>query len=191
LLLDEPMSALDAQLRERLRVQVREIQQELGITAIYVTHDQEEALAVSDRVAVMNNGRVEQIGDPETIYHEPASRFVAEFIGDNNVFQGVVRSVGDRLTVEVGSNMIEIDPGANTPAPGQKVVFCLRPEQFTLDHRANTIKATVESAEFLGNRTRVYLDWHGRSILARTAEPLEGTVTLGFDPADVHVIAVE
>ncbi|RLM56801.1 ABC transporter ATP-binding protein [Halobellus sp. Atlit-31R] len=92
LLLDEPMSALDARLRERLRVQIKEIQSTLGITTLYVTHDQEEALAVSDRVAVMNDGVVEQVGTPRAVYRRPASRFVAEFVGDNNVFEGRVVS---------------------------------------------------------------------------------------------------
>ncbi|WP_311170249.1 ABC transporter ATP-binding protein [Halobellus ordinarius] len=93
LLLDEPMSALDARLRERLRMQIREIQSTLGITTLYVTHDQEEALAVSDRVAVMNDGRIEQVGTPRGVYRRPATRFVAEFVGDNNVFEGRVVSV--------------------------------------------------------------------------------------------------
>jgi len=96
LLLDEPMSALDAQLRERLRVQVRRIQSELGITTVYVTHDQEEALAISDRVAVMRDGTPEQIAPPRTVYREPSSRFVAEFVGDNNVFVGRVVDVEGR-----------------------------------------------------------------------------------------------
>jgi thiamine transport system ATP-binding protein len=93
LLLDEPMSALDARLRERLRMQIKEIQSTLGITTLYVTHDQEEALAVSDRVAVMNDGAVEQVGTPQEVYRRPATRFVAEFVGDNNVFEGEVVSI--------------------------------------------------------------------------------------------------
>jgi len=93
LLLDEPMSALDARLRERLRLQIKEIQSELGVTTLYVTHDQEEALAVSDRVAVMSAGAIEQVGVPREIYRRPATRFVAAFVGDNNVFEGTVRSV--------------------------------------------------------------------------------------------------
>ncbi|MFD1685088.1 ABC transporter ATP-binding protein [Halobellus litoreus] len=96
LLLDEPMSALDARLRERLRMQIKEIQSTLGITTLYVTHDQEEALAISDRVAVMNDGAVEQVGTPQAVYRRPATRFVAEFVGDNNVFEGEVVSVRGR-----------------------------------------------------------------------------------------------
>ena len=93
LLLDEPMSALDARLRERLRLQIKEIQSELGVTTLYVTHDQEEALAISDRVAVMSDGAIEQVGTPREIYRRPATRFVAAFVGDNNVFEGTVGSV--------------------------------------------------------------------------------------------------
>ncbi|MEZ3115805.1 ABC transporter ATP-binding protein [Halobaculum sp. MBLA0147] len=94
LLLDEPMSALDARLRERLRTTVRGIQRELGITTVYVTHDQAEALAISDRVAVVNDGGVEQVGTPRAVYRRPATRFVAEFVGDNNVFTGEVVATG-------------------------------------------------------------------------------------------------
>jgi thiamine transport system ATP-binding protein len=96
LLLDEPMSALDARLRERLRMQIKEIQSTLGITTLYVTHDQEEALAISDRVAVMNDGAVEQVGTPQAVYRRPTTRFVAEFVGDNNVFEGEVVSLRGR-----------------------------------------------------------------------------------------------
>lgn len=92
LLLDEPMSALDARLRDRLRRQVKRIQSELGVTTVYVTHDQSEALAVSDRVAVLNRGRVEQVGRPRELYHRPRTRFVAEFLGENNVLDAVVES---------------------------------------------------------------------------------------------------
>ncbi|WP_435065259.1 ABC transporter ATP-binding protein [Halobaculum sp. EA56] len=143
LLLDEPMSALDARLRERLRVQVRDIQRELGLTTVYVTHDQEEALAVSDRVAVIDDGRIEQVGAPRELYDAPATRFVAEFLGDNNVFAGAVADRG-RLDADGGT---AVDPpslrveggGAETlplpteetvdARPGDRLVVCVRPER--------------------------------------------------------------
>ncbi|MFB6250277.1 MAG: ABC transporter ATP-binding protein [Halobellus sp.] len=155
LLLDEPMSALDAQLRERLRIQIKEIQSELGITTLYVTHDQEEALAISDRMAVMNDGAVEQVGTPRDVYRRPATRFVANFVGDNNVFEGPVVSVrggGDprKTTTSVGDDpespsetkgsaggrIIDVDVGGATVAVASgpevesddRVVFCVRPE---------------------------------------------------------------
>jgi thiamine transport system ATP-binding protein len=199
LLLDEPMSALDAQLRERLRVQLRSIQTELGITTIYVTHDQEEALAISDRVAVMRSGRVEQVGRPREIYRRPETRFVASFLGDNNVLAGEVVDVSGsdptRITVRVNSRHITVDIDAAShvgrPTSGDRLTFCVRPEALTVDGSTNALTATVEGTEFLGETTRAHLDWQGTSLLARTARPLEGTVTLGFDPADAHAVALE
>ena len=204
LLLDEPMSALDAKLRERLRVQVREIQRELGITTIYVTHDQEEALAVSDRVAVMHDGRPEQVAPPRTVYREPATEFVATFVGDNNVLSGEVTAVRsstdsdggrgqsiadvtvDGTTLSVGLDG-EGDRASAVPS-GDRLTFCVRPERLTVDGDRNALTATVTSAEFLGETTRVHLDWDGRELLLRTEEPPEGTVTVGFDPDDAHIV---
>jgi thiamine transport system ATP-binding protein len=202
LLLDEPMSALDAKLRERLRVQVREIQQELGITTIYVTHDQEEALAVSDRVAVMRDGTPEQVAPPRTIYREPATEFVATFVGDNNVLSGevtAVRSDGDGgrrqpladVAVDSGSLAVGLDGDGDTASavsPGDTLTFCIRPERLAVDIGQNEMDATVTSAEFLGETTRVHLDWDGRELLLRTEEPPEGAVMVGFDPADAHIV---
>jgi thiamine transport system ATP-binding protein len=191
LLLDEPMSALDAQLRERLRVQLKTIQDDLGITTVYVTHDQEEALAISDRVAVMREGSVEQVGTPQEIYHGPETRFVAEFIGDNNVFEGeVVDRDREAVTVAVGSERFRVATAEGEPAPeeGERVVFCVRPEAFVRNGSENVLRATVASSEFLGDRTRVHLRYRGRELLARTAGELGGEVTLGFDPADAHLV---
>ena len=199
LLLDEPMSALDAKLREQLRVQLRSIQTDLDITTVYVTHDQEEALAISDRVAVMRSGRVEQVGRPREVYRRPATRFVAEFLGDNNVLAGEVREVSDtgggdlRVAVRVGGRRLVVrtdGDGYPRPARGDRLTVCVRPEALVVDGTTNTLTATVESTEFLGETTRAHLDWNGTSLLARTAVPLSGTVTLGFDPGDAHVIAV-
>lgn len=196
LLLDEPMSALDAQLRERLRIQVREIQRELGITTIYVTHDQEEALAVSDRVAVMRDGKPEQVAPPRTIYRRPKTRFVAEFIGDNNVFSGTVTSVDDSsdglVRVDVGLETFTIDVSNRSVEPGDAVSFCIRPEHLELEesgagevmrapNSANSTTASVASAEFLGETTRVHLEWGTRALVARSRDPPTGEVTLVFD----------
>ena len=190
LLLDEPLSALDAQLRERLRVQLKEIQRELGITTIYVTHDQEEALAISDRVAVMSDGAVEQVGSPDEIYNQPETRFVAEFIGDNNVFSGVVLRVDEYTVVESRDRTVRIDTNPDAAVrEGDRVVFCVRPEAFVRNHDENRLTARVRSSEFLGDRTRVHLDWNGKEILARTREGLAGEVTLGFHPADAHLVS--
>ncbi|EMA29864.1 ABC transporter ATP-binding protein [Haloarcula japonica] len=207
LLLDEPMSALDAKLRERLRVQVREIQQELGITTIYVTHDQEEALAVSDHVAVMHDGTPEQVAPPRTIYREPATEFVATFVGDNNVLSGevtAVRSTDDAddngdgseqsiadVTVDDATFSVALNGDSDPTAAvssGDRLTFCVRPERLAVDADRNALTATVTSAEFLGETTRVHLDWEGRELLLRTEDPPTGTVTVGFAPTDAHIV---
>ena len=134
LLFDEPLSNLDAKLRERMRLELRRLQTELGITSIYVTHDQEEAMVMSDRVIVLNHGRIQQIGAPIDIYDRPANRFVADFIGSSNILGGSVRSSSD------GSAMIELDDAplqlaCNAPhpiKPGDKISVCFRPENGAL-----------------------------------------------------------
>ena len=179
LLLDEPMSALDARLRERLRREVRDIQQTLGVTTVYVTHDQAEALAVSDRVAVMSEGRVEQVGTPEQVYREPATRFVAEFVGENNVFAGTVRDG----TVDVGPTSFDL-PAADGP-----VTFCVRPEAMSVGGGTNTVTGRVEYAEFLGDAVRVGLAWGGRELVVRTdAVPTGEELTVGFEPDDAVLV---
>ena len=190
LLLDEPMSALDAKLREQLRVQVREIQQKLDITTVYVTHDQEEALSVSDRVAVMHEGTTEQVDEPRNIYRRPASRFVAEFVGDNNVFEGPISAIdGETATVDVGPDSLVVGLEESLgPSVGDRVVFCVRPEAMSVDKETNRLEATVESSEFLGEATRTHLEWAGEELLVRTRDPLSGTAVIGFDPADAHVV---
>lgn len=198
LLLDEPMSALDAELRERLRVELKDIQQTLGVTTLYVTHDQEEALAISDRVAVMRDGRIEQIGTPREIYHQPSTRFVAEFIGDNNVFDGEVAAVQEEtLTVQLDGSrsiVVEIERpehgtfSAGPPQTGDHILFCIRPESLLVDHGENALEATVKSTEFLGGTTRIQLDWNGRTLLVHGDTTVGEQTTIGFDPAAAHVI---
>ncbi len=185
LLLDEPMSALDARLRDDLRTQVARIQSNLGIMTIYVTHDQEEALAISDRVAVMHDGRIEQIGRPEDVYRRPRSRFVAEFVGENNVFSGTAvasETKGSRVAVDDHEFRI-------SETTADHVTFCVRPEVLTLGDGENSFSATVETVEFLGEAFRVHLDWDGRPVTLRTDEaPDREQVRVGFDPDDAHVI---
>ena len=200
LLLDEPMSALDAQLRENLRVQLKAIQRELGITTVYITHDQEEALAISDRVAVMRDGAPEQVAPPREIYRRPATRCVATFVGDNNVFAGEVLEhgvapTGDEVAeVRVGGETLEVAlatrVGDYDLAVGSQVTFCVRPENLIVDATENTLQATVSSVEFLGETTRAHLEWQGRELVIRTREPHHGDVVVGFDPAAAHVIDV-
>jgi len=190
LLLDEPMSALDARLRKDLRTQVRAIQSKLGITTVYVTHDQAEALAVSDRVAVMHDGRVEQVGPPEAVYREPETRFVARFLGENNVFVGEV----DGEVVRVGARSFRLaglDASGDDVADGSTVTFCVRPEHLARDPVENAVEAEVQAVEFLGESFRVHLDWQGQRLTVRADDrPTADRLTVGFDPADAHVVSV-
>jgi thiamine transport system ATP-binding protein len=194
LLLDEPLSALDARLRERLRVTVRELQQELSITTVYVTHDQAEALAISDRVAVMHDGAIEQVGAPEAVYRDPETRFVAEFVGDNNLLDGSVEGTNPPR-VAVDGTTIELTglDGDRSLAAGSSVLLSIRPEAFVLDpdrERATTLSATVETVEFLGDAYRLHCDWQGRTLLVKAGgeRPPAGEIALGIDPETVTVV---
>ncbi|MEY7848102.1 ABC transporter ATP-binding protein [Natrarchaeobius sp. A-rgal3] len=201
LLLDEPMSALDARLRESLRLQLKRIQSDLEITTVYVTHDQEEALAISDRLAVMRDGELEQVGRPQEIYREPATRFVAEFVGDNNVFAGVVRdhdgttSGEGRTRVGVGDASFELEAVSENasdsrsgPEAPRRVTFCVRPDSLSRNADVNRFTVDVDTCEFLGQSVRVHGRWNGVPVVLRLEEVPDDTVVVGFDPGDVHVV---
>ena len=157
LLLDEPFSNLDAKLRERARAWVKELQHRLGLTTIFVTHDQDEALSMSDRVAVMSAGEVQQIGTPEDVYRRPANRFVAEFVGRVNLIEGAAATTAGGAVVEVADSALRLTLGAGQEASGQ-VTIAIRPEAVTLipfDDRSveetNTWDADVGTVAFLGD----------------------------------------
>jgi len=184
LLLDEPMSALDARLRERLRVQVKQIQSELDITTVYVTHDQEEALSISDRLAVLHAGRVEQVGTPEEVYRQPASRFVASFLGDNNVFEGGAPVETEGCWVRVSGSEFKLGEAIDG-----RTTLCVRPESLRFDCEQNRFAVRVESVEFLGDAYRVHCDWNGQDVLVKTRDaPPTGEAVLGFAPADATLL---
>jgi len=186
LLLDEPMSALDARLRESLRVEVKRIQRELNITTLYVTHDQAEALAVSDRVAVMADGGVEQVGTPEEVYRQPATRFVAEFVGDNNVFDARAIQRDGAVVAEVNGRSFRL---GDAPASADgKVTFAVRPEALRVGGGTNEFTASVESVEFLGDAYRAHCRWGGRDVLVKAERAPGDEVTLGFEPGDAHLL---
>ena len=157
LLLDEPLSNLDAKLREEMRFEIKDVVTRTGITAVYVTHDQEEALALSDRVAIMNRGRLEQLGTPEEIYGQPRSRFVAEFVGLSNFLEGRVHAVqGDGMLVTLGDLRVAI-PALPDAAPGLRVLLFVRPNEVELlrpdePGGANVFEARVEKATYLGEK---------------------------------------
>jgi spermidine/putrescine transport system ATP-binding protein len=156
LLLDEPLGALDLKLRQAMQIELKRIQREVGITFVYVTHDQEEALTMSDRIAVMNEGRVEQIGSPTDIYHSPRSVFVANFIGVANLLPGVMgQTNGAHSTITVAGNRpISVPTGGWTFRPGSAATVMIRPERLRLANREPTremgIPVTVKHAVFQG-----------------------------------------
>ncbi|MDH3658825.1 MAG: ABC transporter ATP-binding protein [Alphaproteobacteria bacterium] len=158
LLLDEPLAALDAKLRAQVQLELKDIQKRTGKTFFFVTHDQDEALTMSDRIVVMNHGRVEQSGTPEELYHHPASRFVAEFIGETNFFSGAVRSIdGQRVAIDWQGVLLHAAIGDQRPTIGQSVSAALRPERIRL-HRDrptsdNALEGRLVKRVFKGSRT--------------------------------------
>ena len=157
LLLDEPLSALDAKIRVSLRAEIRAIQRQLGITTIYVTHDQEEALSISDRVVVMNDGRIEQVGTPFETYNFPKTQFVANFVGTLNTITAVIRDATDKcLTVD--SQDIRTAHALDGATPGEPVSISIRPERISMlgeGQKANVMQVTVETINFLGSIVRI------------------------------------
>ena len=160
LLMDEPLSNLDAKLRVEMRNAIKQIQRQINITTVYVTHDQEEALAVSDRIAVMEGGVVRQIGSPQTIYRRPADVFVSTFIGLSNLFSGIVRTEGERKEVELLPDYrVSMSNLAADAFDGQPVTVSVRPEEFIIDEgEGEGIPAIVTSSVFLGLTTHYFLE---------------------------------
>jgi putative spermidine/putrescine transport system ATP-binding protein len=157
LLLDEPLSALDAKIRVSLRSEIRSIQQQLGITAIYVTHDQEEALSLSDRVVVMNNGRMEQVGSPFEIYNFPKTEFVAQFVGTLNAVSAEVMDPAAQ-TLRLEGQLIQTAEDLKDYRPGDRVMFAIRPERLSFaeeQKKANILDCTIENITFLGSIVRI------------------------------------
>jgi spermidine/putrescine transport system ATP-binding protein len=150
LLLDEPLGALDLKLRKAMQLELKRIQSEVGITFIYVTHDQEEALTMSDRIAVMNFGLVQQVGEPKAIYEHPANRFVADFIGETNFVEGSLLEIGAPATVRIGSLDVLAMMGDHRIVPGQSVTLAVRPEKLDLYPATNgpLDKHWFDAAEF-------------------------------------------
>jgi putative spermidine/putrescine transport system ATP-binding protein len=164
LLLDEPLSALDAKNRVELRSEIRRIQQDLGITTIYVTHDQEEALSISDRIVVMNSGRIEQIGPPFDIYNYPQTPFVAAFVGQLNQFQADVINLNERQC-SLGGQVIHINQSIEKHKNGS-IRLAIRPEEMNLGHREghNNLLAKVENTTFLGAIVRLRVNINGTAL---------------------------
>ena len=186
LLLDEPLGALDMRLRKDMQNELKRIQQEMGITFIYVTHDQEEALAMSDTVVVMDQGKIQQIGTPEDIYNEPKNAFVADFIGESNILDGIMRADG---VVEIFNRKFQsLDKGF---AKDEPVDVVIRPEDVDIvDEGSGQLKGTVTSVTFKGVHYDTIVDFYGFKWLIQTTDycPVGSNIGIKIDPDGIHVM---
>ena len=186
LLLDEPLGALDLKLRKDMQNELKRIQQEMGITFIYVTHDQEEALAMSDTVVVMDGGRIQQIGTPEDIYNEPKNAFVADFIGESNIIDGIMRQDG---VVEIFNRKFQcLDKGFGKD---EAVDVVIRPEDVDIVPEAEgQLKGTVTSVTFKGMQYDIIVDFYGFKWLIQTTDlsPVGSRIGIKIDPDGIHVM---
>jgi spermidine/putrescine transport system ATP-binding protein len=184
LLLDEPLGALDLKLRKEMQLYLKDLQHEVGITFIYVTHDQEEALTMSDRIAVMNEGKVQQVADPPTLYEHPDNRFVADFIGQTNVFSGTVESVdGSRVTLATSSGeKVEAYVGEAEVGVGQAAHAAVRPEKVRFgDKGDNVVTVKIHQVVYLGVSTQYIADLPGgeKLVLYQQNSTEEGHPEIG------------
>ena len=187
LLLDEPLSALDYKLRKSMQYELREIQQRLGITFVFVTHDQEEALAMSDWIFVMNDGVIQQNGSPEDIYDEPINHFVADFIGESNIVDGIMKE--DYVVHFVGKDFENVDAGMR---PNERVEVVLRPEDLDLTSIENgKLVVTIEDQSFRGDYYEITArddDGNEWQVQATNSAIIGARVGLTFDPEDIHIM---
>ncbi len=197
LLLDEPLANLDAKLREEMRFYIRHLQQEFAITTIYVTHDQSEAMVLADRIALMKDGRLQQLGSAEDIYRRPSNAWVAEFIGLSNFIRGTVAGRQDgALTVRTAAGTFSCTYDG-TVEPAGDVMICVRPESLHFGgQHPNRLSAVVRERVFLGNLLDYQLDGPGELRLRVQADPSlvyapGTTVNLGFSTADAWVVRAE
>lgn len=186
LLLDEPLAALDLKLRKDMQKELRRIQRQLGITFIFVTHDQEEALTMSDRVVVMNKGKIQQIGTPQDIYNEPENAFVADFIGESNILDGIMR---DDFSAEFSGHLFEcLDKGFDK---NENVDVVVRPEDVDIvPADKGMLKGTVTSVDFLGVHYEIIVDIGGFKWMIQTTDEcfVGDNVGLYIEPDAIHIM---
>ena len=186
LLLDEPLGALDLRLRKDMQNELKRIQQAMGITFIYVTHDQEEALSMSDTVVVMDAGKIQQIGTPEDIYNEPKNAFVADFIGESNIIDGIMRADG---VVEIFNRRFQcLDKGFEKDEPVDVVI---RPEDVDIvPEDQGQLRGTVTSVTFKGMQYDIIVDFYGFKWLIQTTDfcPVDSRIGIKIDPDGIHVM---
>jgi iron(III) transport system ATP-binding protein len=177
LLMDEPLSNLDAKLREQMRTEIRRIQKRLGITSVYVTHDQVEAMTLSDRVVVMNEGRIEQIGPPTEIYRRPQTRFVADFIGRANFVEATVREIlNGQLVVDALGTAMTVAAPSGAFKEGQSALIVVRPEMVEIDHPRGQVEGTVRIANYLGDVVEYDVEVRGQLLALVENDPRHTTI---------------
>jgi putative spermidine/putrescine transport system ATP-binding protein len=200
-LMDEPLGALDKQLRESLQFEITNLAHRLGITVVYVTHDQTEALTMSDRVAVFDDGRIQQLAAPDELYERPQNSFVAQFIGENNTLEGTVEQIdGERCTVRLESgDVIDAKP-VNVSKPGEKTRVSIRPERVEFNPElgpdAHTLNATVQEFVYMGDIFRTRLSVAGKEdFVVKTRNRADQvrftpgqTVKIGWLPEDCRAL---
>lgn len=200
LLMDEPLSNLDAKMRVKVRSELKEIQRRTGITTIYVTHDQEEALSISDRIAVMEGGLLQQYGTPWDLYFKPANGFVADFIGANNFLRATVVGLdGEVARVRLGDQLLSITVEGYRPSPGDEVLLSVRPEALQVSPAGpggkGPLHGQIRMHNFLGAVVRYWVDLGGQELIVDDHNPLEkgllsGEVALALDAAGVRLFPV-
>lgn len=186
LLLDEPLGALDLKLRKDMQVELKNIQKSLGITFVYVTHDQEEALSMSDTVVVMDNGVIQQIGSPQDIYNEPENAFVADFIGESNILDGIMHE--DRLVEFFGRKFRCVDTGFERMEPVDVVI---RPEDVDIvPPDQGHLTGTVTNVTFKGVHFETIVDFKGFKWMIQTTDyhPVESVIGISLNPEDIHIM---
>lgn len=186
LLLDEPLAALDLKMRKDMQVELKNIQQSLGITFVFVTHDQEEALAMSDTVVVMNDGEIQQIGTPQDIYNEPQNAFVADFIGESNILDGVMKK--DFLVNVFGKDFTCLDRGFEE---NENVDVVIRPEDIDIvPSQQGTLTGTITSVTFMGVHYEIIIDIDGFKWMIQTTDEhqVDEFVGLSIDPDAIHIM---
>ena len=177
LLMDEPLSNLDAKLREQMRSEIRRIQKLLGITSVYVTHDQAEAMTISDLIVVMDEGRIEQVGSPSDVYRAPTSHFVADFIGRANFIEGEVISVlQDSLDVQMFGHPLRVPSANHSFQAGEKVTVVVRPEMISIDMGEEHAKGLITQAAYLGNNIEYVVEVQEHTLDLIEHDPRRMTV---------------
>jgi ABC-type Fe3+/spermidine/putrescine transport system ATPase subunit len=202
--MDEPLGALDKKLREELQLEIKHIQSQLGLTVVYVTHDQDEALTMSDRIAVMNLGEILQIDRPEALYQRPVSRFVADFLGESNFLTGTIVATEDgRDVVETSSKLRFVVPHADGARPGDRIECALRPERVALaganGQVDNAFPATVVERIYIGELTKLRVALPSGELLTLSQQNRLGAgeveagqaVTVGWKHSDAVIVGHE